>query len=79
VEAFGKETFEIDTELTRDAIKAGIWTRVCSEMADREEDAVWRPSVEPLAIKRGEDASAVLAALADTDGQPVMHRHSRSG
>src|SRR5438477_4198215 len=36
-------------------------------MADREEDAVWRPGVEPLATKRGEDATAVLAALADTD------------
>ena len=67
MEALGNETFEIDTELTRDAIKAGVWSRTCSEMADREEDAVWRPGVEPLATKRGEDATAVLAALADTD------------
>jgi len=67
VEALGNETFEIDTELTRDAIKAGVWSRTCSEMADREEDAVWRPGVEPLATKPGEDATAVLAAHADTD------------
>jgi hypothetical protein len=65
--AFGEEWFEIDTELTRDAIKAGVWTRASCEMADREEDATWRLSVEPLAKKRGVDATAVLGALADTD------------
>ena len=58
------EVFEIDTELTRDAIKAGVWSRVCAEMADREEDAIWRPRVEPLATKRGEGSTAVLENLA---------------
>ena len=67
MEAFGAETFEIDTELTRDAIKAGVWSRVCCELADTEEDALWRLRVEPLATKRGQDASAVLAALVDTE------------
>jgi hypothetical protein len=60
------ETFEIDTELTRDAISAGIWGRVCNEMAGREEDAIWRPRVEPLAKRKGEDAAALIADLADT-------------
>jgi hypothetical protein len=67
VEAFGRETFEIDTELTREAISAGIWSRVCNEIADTPEDATWRLRVEPLAKRRGEDATAVLVALAATD------------
>jgi hypothetical protein len=61
------ETFEIDTELTREAISAGIWSRMCSEIADSPEDAIWRPRVEPLAIRKGEDATALIADLADTD------------
>jgi hypothetical protein len=31
------ETFEIDGELTRDAISCGIWTRLCNEMRGRSE------------------------------------------
>jgi hypothetical protein len=67
VEAFGTETFYIDTELTRAAIKAGVWSRVCCELADREEDATWRPEIEPLATTRGQDASTVLARLESTE------------
>jgi len=29
------ETFVIDTELTRDAISCGVWTRLCNEMRGR--------------------------------------------
>jgi hypothetical protein len=67
VVAMSDETFEIDTELTREAISAGIWSRMCSEMAGNPENAIWRPRVEPLAKRRGEDATALLTDLADTD------------
>lgn len=64
---FDRETFEIDSELTRDALIAGVWSRVCSEIADTEADAMWRISVEPLAVTRGRDASDVIARLASTE------------
>jgi hypothetical protein len=31
------ETFEVDTELTRDALACGVWTRLCCELRGRAE------------------------------------------
>jgi len=61
------ETFKINSELTRDAVYSGIWTRVCAELADHEADRPWRPRVEPLAVTRGGDATALLGYIAEAD------------
>ena len=49
-----RETFEIDTELTRDAIYAGIWTRLCSAMRGPSEDARLDAYIERFAVSRGQ-------------------------
>lgn len=56
------ETFEIDTELTRDAIYAGIWTRLCAELRGPEEGHRLHEYIERLAVGRG-DAAPLLGYL----------------
>jgi hypothetical protein len=59
------ETFEIDTELTRDAIYAGIWTRLCVEMRTPPEENRLEQYIDRLAKGRG-DPTELLGYL-DTD------------
>jgi hypothetical protein len=56
------ETFEIDTELTRDAIYPGIWTRLCVELRGHEEGHRLSEYIERLAVGRG-DAAPLLGYL----------------
>jgi hypothetical protein len=59
------ETFEIDSDLTRDAIYAGIWTRLCVEIRSPPEENRLEQYVTRLSEGRG-DPAEVLGYL-ETD------------
>jgi hypothetical protein len=59
------ETFEIDTELTRDAIYAGIWTRLCVEMRSPPEGNRLEHYIDRLSEGRG--GPTELLGYLDTD------------
>ncbi len=56
------ETFEVDTDLTRDAISCGIWTRLCCEIRGRDEGYRVEDYIGQLTDGR-DDSTTVLGYL----------------
>ena len=56
------DVFVIDNELMRDAISAGIWNRLCTEIRGNEDGHGVDQYIEQLAVGRG-DSSKLLGYL----------------
>ena len=69
-----REAFEIDTELTRDAIYAGIWTRLCNELRQREKEDMLGEYIERFANERGDPAELLDALHHDTSALTEAQR-----
>ena len=72
------ETFEVDTDLTRDAIYAGLWTRLCCELRGPAEKARLDVYIERFAVRRGEPTELLGYLDEDVDALTRARRELRT-